>query len=162
MKVQLEFNPAQVRQYRLIGYEYRALREEDFANDAVDAGDMGAGHQVTALYEIAPADGPGWTRARRYPGNRPPAPVSTGAELAFVKLRYKLPDGKVSRELSRPVPASALAGAGPPTGDMAFATAVAAFGQKLRGDTYLGDYRFGDIRGWRVNRWASGASNSSS
>ena len=146
VKVQVEFNPARVSQYRLIGYENRALAEEDFTNDAVDAGDMGAGHQVTALYEVVPTGSAGWTPARRYEGNRAATPVATSGELAFVKLRYKLPAGGPSRELSRPVPAAALANAGPPSGDMAFATAVAAFGQKLRGDKYLGDYRYADIR----------------
>ena len=147
VKVQVEFNPARVSQYRLIGYENRALNEEDFTNDAVDAGDMGAGHQVTALYEVVPTGAAGWTPARRYDGNRAAAPASTGGELAFVKLRYKLPAGGPSRELARAVPASAFAAAGAPSGDMAFATAVAAFGQRLRGDTYLGGYRFVDIRG---------------
>ena len=146
VKVQVEFNPARVSQYRLIGYENRALAEEDFTNDAVDAGDMGAGHQVTALYEVVPTGSAGWTPARRYEGNRQPAPVPTSGELAYVKLRYKLPAGGPSRELSRPVPATALASARPPAGDMAFATAVAAFGQKLRDDKYLGDYRYADIR----------------
>ncbi|MDB5695299.1 MAG: hypothetical protein JWN21_842 [Sphingomonas bacterium] len=150
VKVQVEFNPAQVSQYRLIGYENRALAEEDFTNDAVDAGDMGAGHQVTALYEVVPAGGPGWTPVRRYAANRP-SPVASprfsgGGELANVKLRYKLPTGTVSRELSRPVSAALLASARPPAGDMAFAVSVAAFGQKLRGDKYLGSYGFGDIR----------------
>ena len=146
VKVQVEFNPARVSQYRLIGYENRALAEEDFTNDAVDAGDMGAGHQVTALYEVVPAGGAGWTPQRRYEANRRAAPAAATGELAFVKLRYKLPDGGASRELSRPVPAAWLATARPPAGDMAFATAVAAFGQKLRGDKYLGAYGFSDIR----------------
>ena len=146
VKVQVEFNPAQVSQYRLIGYENRALREEDFTNDAVDAGDMGAGHQVTALYEVVPTGSPGWTPGRRYEANRTPAPTRTGGELAFVKLRYKLPNGSVSRELTRAVPAASLASARAPTGDMAFATAVAAFGQRLRGDSYLGRYGYADIR----------------
>jgi Ca-activated chloride channel family protein len=146
VKVQVEFNPAQVTQYRLIGYENRALAEEDFTNDAVDAGDMGAGHQVTALYEVAPSGSFAWTPARRYPGNRPPAAIQRGAELAFVKLRYKLPDGRTSRELSRPVLAASMDTARLPQGDMAFATAVAAFGQRLRGDKHLGRYGFADIR----------------
>lgn len=146
VKVQVEFNPAHVSQYRLLGYENRALREEDFRNDAVDAGDIGAGHQVTALYEVAPAGAKGWTAPRRYEGNRPPAPAGGGAELAYVKLRYKLPDGGPSREIARPVPAASLARARPPAGDMAFATAVAAFGQKLRGDALLGGYGYADIR----------------
>jgi Ca-activated chloride channel family protein len=147
VKVQVEFNPARVSQYRLIGYENRALAEEDFTNDAVDAGDMGAGHQVTALYEVVPAGAAGWTPARRYEANRPRAGVSTGAELAHVRLRYKLPDGRTSRELTRPVAGALLASAARPSGDMAFATAVAAFGQKLRGDKYLNGYRYADIRG---------------
>ena len=146
VKVQVEFNPRHVSQYRLIGYENRALKEEDFANDAVDAGDIGAGHQVTALYEIVPTGSAGWIPERRYAGNRQPATAAGGAELAFVRLRYKLPDGTASREIDRAVPATALAGARPPSGDMAFAVAVAAYGQKLRGDTYLGRYDFADIR----------------
>ena len=102
VKVQVEFNPAAVSEYRLIGYENRALAEEDFNNDAVDAGDIGAGHQVTALYEIVPANGAGWLPDRRYAGQRAAgAPVPVGAnELAFVKLRYKLPDGGASRLIS--------------------------------------------------------------
>jgi Ca-activated chloride channel family protein len=146
VKVQVEFNPAQVSQYRLIGYENRALREEDFTNDAVDAGDIGAGHQVTALYEIVPVGAKGWTPERRYDGNRPAAVASTGYELANVKLRYKLPSGTTSREIARPVPATLLRTARAPGGDMAFATAVAAFGQKLRGDTHLGNYSYAEVR----------------
>jgi Ca-activated chloride channel family protein len=146
VKVQVEFNPAAISQYRLIGYENRALAEEDFTNDAVDAGDMGAGHQVTALYEVVPAGAKGWTPDRRYTDNRPatgrPGPAG---EAAYVKLRFKLPDGKTSREISRPVPVAALASASAPRGDMAFATAVAAFGQKLRGDKYMGSYGFADV-----------------
>lgn len=147
VKVQVEFNPAAVKQYRLIGYENRALAEEDFNNDAVDAGDMGAGHQVTALYEIVPAAGAGWLPDRRYPGNAtaPAAAAGPAGELCFVKLRYKLPDGGASKLISRPVPATLLRDATAPRGDMAFVTAVAAFGQKLRGDKYLGNYSFADI-----------------
>lgn len=146
VKVQIEFDPAHVSQYRLIGYENRALREQDFTDDAVDAGDIGAGHQVTALYEFAPAGSRGWTPQRRYPANRAPTRPARGAELAFVKLRYKLPGGGPSREIARAVPAGLIGSARPPAGDMAFATAVAAFGQKLRGDTLLGRYGYPDIR----------------
>jgi Ca-activated chloride channel family protein len=145
VKVQVEFNPAQVKQYRLIGYENRALAEEDFNNDAVDAGDMGAGHQVTALYEIMPASSAGWSDRHRYRSNRRPV-ASGGTELGFVKLRYKLPDGGKSRLISRAVPAGLMATAQAPQGDMAFVTAVAAFGQKLRGDKFLGSYSLADIR----------------
>ncbi len=146
VKVQVEFNPAEVRQYRLIGYENRALAEEDFTNDAVDAGDMGAGHQVTALYEVALAGSPAWTAERRYADNRAEPAAGRGGEAAFVKLRYKLPGEDRSREINREIAASAFPSAAAPTGDMAFAAAVAAFGQKLRGDKYLGDYSFADIR----------------
>lgn len=146
VKIQVEFNPAQVSEYRLIGYENRALREEDFNNDAVDAGDIGAGHQVTALYEIVPAGGRGWLPERRYEQNRRAGPASRGGELAFVKLRYKLPGQETSRLIARPVSAAAIASAPAPRGDMAFATAVAAYGQKLRGDNYLARFGWGDVR----------------
>ncbi|MCA1200246.1 VWA domain-containing protein [Sphingomonas sp. R647] len=151
VKVQVEFNPAQVSQYRLIGYENRALAEEDFDNDAVDAGDIGAGHQVTAIYEVVQAGGKGWLPDRRYDGNRPTAPTASGRELAFVKLRYKLPGEEASRLIERPVPASLLRTASAPRGDMAFAVAVAALGQKLRGDKYLGGYSYAAIRGLAGN-----------
>jgi Ca-activated chloride channel family protein len=141
VKVQVEFNPAIVSEYRLIGYENRLLREEDFNNDAVDAGDIGAGHMVTALYEIVPVGSRGWLGERRYEANRPQGPARPGGELAFVQLRYKLPNEENSRLIQQPIPASAIAAARPPTGDMAFAAAVAAYGQKLKGDERLG--RFG-------------------
>ncbi|VWX51294.1 VWA domain-containing protein [Novosphingobium sp. 9U] len=143
VKVQVEFNPAEVSQYRLIGYENRTLREEDFADDRVDAGEIGAGHQVTALYEIVPAGQPDWVAPRKY-GASTPAPVSVSGELATVRLRYKLPDGESSRLIETPV-VGPLGAAGAPQGDMAFAAAVAAFGQKLRGDTKLGSFGYSDI-----------------
>ncbi|MDG2534604.1 VWA domain-containing protein [Sphingomonas sp. HITSZ_GF] len=145
VKVQVEFNPAQVKQYRLIGYENRALAEEDFNNDTVDAGDIGAGHQVTALYEVVPANAKGWTEDRRYEANRPAPAVSTGSEMAFVKLRYKIPGNETSKLIERPVPASLMQGARAPSGDMAFVTSVAAFGQHLRGDKYLNGYSYTQI-----------------
>jgi Ca-activated chloride channel homolog len=144
VKIQVEFNPAQVSQYRLLGYENRALREEDFNNDKVDAGDIGAGHQVTAIYEIVPTGARGWTDPRRY---EPVAPQgdARGGELAYVKLRYKLPDGTASRLIERPIAASQLRTAAQPTGDFAFAVAVAAFGQRLRGDPLLNGFSHGQI-----------------
>jgi Ca-activated chloride channel family protein len=158
VKVQVEFNPAQVSQYRLIGYENRALAEEDFANDTVDAGDIGAGHQVTALYEVVPAGAAGWTPERRYEGNRPAAASSTGSELAHVKLRYKLPGQATSKLVERAVPAGLVRSAEMPRGDMAFVTSVAAFGQRLRGDKYLNGYGYRDIAalaGTSDNYWRS-------
>jgi len=145
VKIQVEFNPAKVSQYRLIGYENRVLREEDFDNDRVDAGDIGAGHQVTAIYEIVPAGQKGWIGPRRYDDPLPAAARGKSSELAFVKLRYKLPNGSTSRLIERAVPASLMARSSQPTGDFAFAAAVAAFGQALRGDEMLGDFGFDDI-----------------
>jgi Ca-activated chloride channel family protein len=147
VKIQVEFNPAFVSEYRLIGYENRLLREEDFDNDAVDAGDIGAGHMVTALYELVPAGAKGWLPERRYEANRPAAAAPAGRELAFVKLRYKLPGEAESRLIEHPVPSAAIAAARPPAGDMAFAAAVAAYGQKLKGDERIGGFGWDDVRG---------------
>jgi Ca-activated chloride channel homolog len=148
VKIQIEFNPDVVREYRLIGYENRLLAEEDFNNDRVDAGDVGAGHQVTALYEIVAAGHRGWLPERVYAGNRPRAPRTTEPprEVARLKLRYKLPDGDRSLLVEQPVGYSLFQSAAAPRGDMAFAAAVAAFGQKLRGDKYLGDFTMADVR----------------
>jgi Ca-activated chloride channel homolog len=147
VKIQVEFNPAYVSEYRLIGYENRLLAEEDFDNDKVDAGDIGASHQVTAIYEIVPTGAKGWLPGRRYEGNKVTGMGEHNGEMGFIKLRYKLPEGDTSRLIERPLSASLMAKAGQPSGDMAFATAVAAFGQKLRGDKYLGGYGYKDIRG---------------
>jgi Ca-activated chloride channel family protein len=150
VKIQVEFNPAVVSEYRLIGYENRALREQDFDNDQVDAGDIGAGHQVTALYEIVPAGAKGWMPERRYPADRTGSGAGDGAgrsgELAWLKLRYKLPGETASRLIERPLAASLIRSAAAPSGDTAFAAAVAAFGQKLRGDPWLGTFGFADAR----------------
>lgn len=145
VKIQVEFNPAVVSQYRLIGYENRALREEDFDNDAIDAGDIGAGHQVTALYEVVPVGAKGWIGKRRYETAPDSAARRLAAEAAHIKLRYKLPDGDTSRLIQYTLPANALRTQRAPSGDFAFASAVAAFGQKLRGDSLLGDYSYTQI-----------------
>jgi Ca-activated chloride channel homolog len=149
VKIQIEFNPDVVREYRLIGYENRLLAEEDFNNDKVDAGDIGSGHQVTALYEIVPASAKGWLPERRYDANRAvpsPRTVQTPTEIAWLKLRYKLPDGDKSALVEQPVSYGLFQNAGAPRGDMAFAAAVAAFGQKMRGDKYLGGFGYADVR----------------
>jgi Ca-activated chloride channel family protein len=146
VKIQVEFNPAYVSEYRLIGYENRTLREQDFDNDKVDAGDIGAGHQVTALYEIVPAGAKGWMPGRRYPANRAAAGGSANEELAWLKLRYKLPQADTSLLLEQPVRADLIRSAAAPRGDSAFAAAVAAYGQKLRGDPYLGNFAYADAR----------------
>jgi Ca-activated chloride channel homolog len=145
VKIQVEFNPAQVSQYRLLGYENRALREEDFDNDKVDAGDIGAGHQVTAIYEIVPTGAKGWIAPRRYDDGQPDAASGKAGELAHIKLRYKLPNGTTSRLVERTVPARLMHSSGKPTGDFAFAAAVAAFGQTLRGDPLLNGFSHADV-----------------
>jgi Ca-activated chloride channel family protein len=146
VKIQVEFNPAYVSEYRLIGYENRLLAEQDFDNDAVDAGDIGAGHQVTALYEIVPAGNPGWLPDRRYPANRREAVGASNGELAFLRLRYKLPGQDQSRLIEQPVSAALVRSARAPSGDTAFAAAVAAYGQLLRGDNHLNGFSFADSR----------------
>jgi Ca-activated chloride channel family protein len=147
VKIQVEFNPAYVSEYRLIGYENRLLTEQDFNNDAVDAGDIGAGHQVTALYEIVPAGSPGWLPGRRYPANQRAGGEGVGNnELAFLRLRYKLPGQQQSRLIEQPVSAGLVRTARAPGGDSAFAAAVAAYGQLLRGDTNMGSFSIADAR----------------
>ncbi len=145
VKIQVEFNPAVVSQYRLVGYENRFLREEDFDNDAVDAGDIGAGHQVTAIYEVVPAGARGWISERRYETRPDERALQLAAEAAHIKLRYKKPGGDVSKLLTYTLPASALRTARAPVGDFAFASAVAAFGQKLRGDPLLAGFDYDRI-----------------
>lgn len=156
VKIQVEFNPSVIAQYRLIGYENRALREEDFDNDAVDAGEIGAGHQVTAIYEVVPAGGKGWIAPRKYADAPPTAARERIAEAATVKLRYKLPDGDTSKLIEQVVPYSALRDATAPRGDFAFAAAVAAYGQVLRGDTLMKGFGFeeiGKLAGDQDNFW---------
>ena len=148
VKLQVEFNPAAVADYRLIGYENRALRDEEFTDDRRDAGDMGAGHSVTALYEIVPAGARMDVRLHdaprpRYQPRAGAAPAGANGELAFVRLRYKAPDGDVSREVSYPVRGGGAAGA--VEGDFAFAAAVAEFGLLLRGSDHRGRASLEDV-----------------
>lgn len=143
VKIQVEFNPATVKEYRLVGYENRLLKQEDFNNDNVDAGDIGAGHSVTALYEIIPAGQPGWLGESRYQP-APPALGGKAGEYAHVNLRYKLPGKSTSILISQPVAAhsKSLAQA---NADTRFAIAVAAYGQQLRGGQYNGKMGWNDI-----------------
>lgn len=145
VKVQVEFNPAVVGEYRLIGYETRALNREDFNNDAVDAGDVGAGTTVTALYEITPVgSGGALVDPLRY--GAAAVPGNEGAEIAFLKMRYKLPGSAVSQLLDVPVTAEMAYGDIADAGvDAQFAAAVAAFGQKLRGSAYGSAMDWDDI-----------------
>ena len=145
VKIQVEFNPARVSEYRLIGYETRVLNREDFNNDKVDAGEVGAGASVTALYEITPVGGPSTVDPLRY--QREAKAIGNGGELAFLRVRYKLPGGKDSRLIERPITdadrSASLAAAPEAT---RFALAVAGFGQRLRGDPWMKTgFGWGDI-----------------
>ncbi len=133
VKIQVEFNPAQIAEYRLIGYETRALRREDFNNDAVDAGEIGAGHSVTALYEITPVGSPAQlSDPLRY---APAADVPQSDELGFLRLRYKEPGSDTSRLIEQPITRDAGA-----PGNNGFAAVIAGVGQLLTGATYTGDW----------------------
>jgi Ca-activated chloride channel family protein len=144
VKIQVEFNPAQVAEYRLIGYENRVLAREDFANDRVDAGDIGAGHEVTALYELTPAG----SGSRRLPPlryareGRAPQPAQAG-EIAHLRLRYKLPNAGSSKLIETPITRAQLR---TQTGEsMRFAAAVAAYADALRGGTRMDGWSWNDI-----------------
>ncbi|WP_209000151.1 vWA domain-containing protein [Pannonibacter tanglangensis] len=147
VKLQVEFNPAEVKDYRLIGYETRALRQEDFSNDKVDAGDIGAGHTVTALYEFTPAGVTGGlSEPLRYQGTPPAAPATSPGELAFLRIRYKTPGESDSKLIEQPVTqAMAVESFEAADADFRFATAVAAFGDILKGGRFTGDYRLEDV-----------------
>jgi Ca-activated chloride channel family protein len=137
VKLQVEFNPAAVAAYRLIGYENRTLADADFNDDAKDAGDIGAGHSVTALYEIIPAGAPGGARRvdpLRYQEARRASAAAATDELMTVKLRYKEPDGEASRLLAVAV----KDGPRSDSADVRFAAAVAAFGMLLRDSEHKG------------------------
>ena len=138
VKLQVEFNPARVKHYRLVGYENRLLATEDFNNDRKDAGELGAGHTVTALYEIEPANSANplvdklkyQPVAPQWPATAAPN-ASVGAELLTVKLRYKTPQGLLSTLLSQPLTGAALP-LEKASADLRFSAAVAEFGMLLR------------------------------
>jgi Ca-activated chloride channel family protein len=145
VKIQVEFNPAAVLEYRLIGYENRMLAREDFNNDKVDAGEIGAGHRVTALYEVVPVGKIGHVDPLRY-GQRPAAKDARDSnELAFVRLRYKKPDADTSQLLEYPIARTSVATLERLSPDFRFAASVAAFGQLLRGGKYVGNFDYGDV-----------------
>ncbi len=160
VKIQVEFNPAHVQAYRLIGYENRALEAQDFNDDTKDAGEIGAGHTVTALYEIIPSG----VKMEELPGVDPlryQAPVAGQAqgpedELLVVKLRYKAPDSDVSKKIEVPLNASAIQTIDQVSADFRWATAVAAFGMLLRDSEYVGMADYNTVR--RIAQSAMGAS----
>jgi Ca-activated chloride channel homolog len=147
VKFQVEFNPARVRAYRLIGYENRLLRDEDFNDDTKDAGELGAGHSVTALYEVELTDGPALARIGSVDSLRYAMPERTPVrsatdELAYVKVRYQPPQGGASRQMSwavRETPGTASV-------DYTFASAVAGFGLLLRDSEHKGNFTWADVR----------------
>ena len=139
VKIQVEWNPAAVAEYRLIGYETRALNREDFNNDKVDAGDIGAGTQVTAIYEITPPGSPALLNDPLRYGTAPA--TGDSKELGFLRLRSVAPGQTQSTLLETPITLETAA----PTDDAKFAVAIAGFGQKLRGDTRLGRWSYTDI-----------------
>ncbi|QGM92637.1 VWA domain-containing protein [Methylocystis rosea] len=147
VKIQVEWNPARVSEYRLIGYETRALRREDFNNDKVDAGDVGSGHRVTAIYEITPADAEKkLVDDLRYGKKTPVAARGAESELGFLKLRYKLPKEEASRLITQPIGDSqSVDSLTRAPQDVRFSVAVAAFAQLLKGAPYLGDYGYDDV-----------------
>lgn len=150
VKIQVEFNPARVVEYRLIGYETRLLRREDFKNDLVDAGDIGAGHSITALYEITPAN----SKARLIDELRYGTQKTSGGdqggektdEYAFLKIRFKLPGTKVSHLIETPIGMEKeYKSLDKVPVEVRFASAVAAFGQLLRGDPYVKGFTYKDV-----------------
>jgi Ca-activated chloride channel family protein len=154
VKLQVEFNPATVAEYRLVGYETRSLRREDFNNDAIDAGDVGSGHTVTAIYEITPVGSSArMVDESRYSPSRQDdidehhrADSREHDEYGYLKIRYKLPTESRSRLLERPIP---LKTAASPAllREVQFSTAVAGFGQLLRGGSYTGALTYEDVVG---------------
>jgi Ca-activated chloride channel homolog len=142
VKIQVDFNPAKVEAYRLIGYENRVLRAEDFNNDVKDAGDMGAGHAVTALFEIVPTGvsvpGPSIDPSVFQPAPRDtPPPASSSNDLLVLRVRYKLPDAADSTRMDVPLADRRQAFSDAPA-DVRFAASVAAFGMILKNSAYRG------------------------
>ena len=135
VKIQVEFNPAAVKEYRLVGYTNRTLRNEDFNNDKADAGDIGSGHSVTALYEIIPQGKTGWLADSRY--QKAPAANGSKNEYAYVKVRYKLPGQSTSKLIEQPVPARSIPLA-QADADTRLTLAAASYAQQLRGGEYNG------------------------
>jgi Ca-activated chloride channel homolog len=140
VKIQVEFNPAAVSEYRLIGYETRLLNREDFNNDKVDAGDIGAGHTVTAIYEVTPKGSKGQLVDTLRYGTADSSPGASD-EYAFVKIRYKLPEEAESRLITEPVTAANAKA----STEASFAIAVAAFGQILRGGEYTKSFSYDEV-----------------
>lgn len=144
VKAQIEFNPAWVTEYRQIGYEKRQLRADDFNNDNVDAGDIGAGKHITLLFELTLKGQKASIDKLRYAPDNKSAKSDKTKELAWLKIRWKSPQGKESQLVEFPLAFSIKA----PSEDMRFRAAVAAYGQKLRGSEYLNNTSWQQIKQW--------------
>jgi Ca-activated chloride channel homolog len=147
VKLQVEFNPARVQAYRLIGYENRLMAEEDFNNDTKDAGEIGCGHSVTALYEIIPSENncyPPMVDELKYQKPKPEYGYSSSDELLTVKIRYKEPDGKVSKKIEIPVVDKRRPFVSA-SDNLRFAAAVAEFAMMLRDSQYKGNLTYTQI-----------------
>lgn len=146
VKLQVEFNPSQVQAYRLIGYESRLLNDEDFNNDAKDAGEMGAGHTVTAFYEVIPvgvkSDFAGKVDDLKYQKRQPSTPRTDSGELLTVKLRYKAPDSDVSKKIELSLTDSKNNHV---SSDFRFAAAVAMMGQLLHNSDFKADATYNKV-----------------
>ena len=146
VKIQIEFNPEIVAEYRLIGYENRALKREDFNNDKIDAGEIGAGHSVTALYEIALSGSKGAALEPLRYQTKAQEKQSKNGEIAHLRLRYKAPNGNDSQLLEWPLERATIKSEIAQTSErMRFAAAVAGFGQLLKGGKYTGNFGFNDV-----------------
>ncbi|MGR3173922.1 MAG: vWA domain-containing protein [Candidatus Scalindua sp.] len=149
VKIQIEFNPELITEYRLIGYESRMLKREDFNNDKVDAGDIGSGHSVTAIYEIIPVGSKGrLVDDLRYgrKENQITESELSDSEYAFLKIRYKLPDSEKSELITTPInKENEYVQLDQVPADIRFATSVAAFGQILRGGIYTAEFTYEDV-----------------
>ncbi len=144
LKIQVEFYPAVVNEYRLLGYETRALQAEDFNNDKVDAGDIGSGHAVTAIYEVTLNGQPGsYLDESRYTSGNSGAANDALAELGYLKIRYKLPGEETSQLLDQPI-MSAINATPAIMQEVNFATAVAGFAQVMKDGKYTGQWSLDD------------------
>ena len=141
VKVQVEFNPQTVKEWRLIGYENRVLAKEDFNNDKVDAGELGAGKSVVALFEVTPVGQQGWLDDSRYQAH-PISHTGKNTELGFLKLRYKAPNSNTSTLLTLPISNQTQQ----PSSELAFALSVASFGETLKQSKYLGNWQLNDSK----------------
>lgn len=144
VKIQVEFNPNTVSEYRLIGYETRALNREDFSNDKIDAGEIGAGQRVTAIYEITPKGEKGLLEPSRYQASSAASDKQI-SEYAFVRLRYKLPKEDKSTLVETPVLVKAKESNAAVQSEVKFGVAVAGFAQLLRGGQFMEDFSYDDV-----------------